>query len=186
MKIIIGLGNPGKEYANTRHNIGFMVIDQLANRQNVNQFKEKFKALIGEYKYGAEKVLLVKPMTFMNASGESVVDILRFYKVEPADIIIIYDDMDLETGRLRIRKKGSAGGHNGMKSIIYQLQTDNFARLRMGIGKPPHNAINFVLGNFGSEEKETLQEMIDKAADAVEMFLDQGTEAAMNKYNEKG
>ena len=186
MKLIIGLGNPGKEYAYTRHNIGFMVVDMIAESFNISSFKEKFNAYIGEGKIGSEKILLVKPQTYMNASGESVVNIVRFYKVDLNDIVVIYDDLDLELGRLRIRNKGSAGGHNGMKSIIYQLQSDEFSRLRVGIGKPPHDAINHVLGKFKPEEQMAVTETVKKSVAAVELLLSEGIEKAMNKYNEKG
>lgn len=183
MKVIVGLGNPGKEYAQTRHNIGFMVIDNLLNNLGGGQYKEKFKAQVAETKIGREKVLLVKPQTYMNASGESVVDIVRFYKIALEDLLVVYDDMDLDLGRLRIRLKGSAGGHNGMKSIIYQLQSDDFPRLRVGIGKAPSQAINYVLGRFREEEKNLVSEAVDKAIKAIETVVDYDVEKAMNLFN---
>lgn len=185
MKIVIGLGNPGSDYAKNRHNVGFMVIDHLAGRLCIEQFKDKFKALIAEVRLGSEKVILVKPMTFMNASGEAVLEIVRFYKEDLSDVLVIYDDMDIELGRLRVRQKGSAGGHNGMKSIIYQLQNDKFPRLRVGIGKPPYDVINYVLGNFTAEEFKVVEEVVEKSADAVEEFINKGIIHTMNIYNEK-
>lgn len=183
MKIVVGLGNPGKEYAQTRHNIGFMVIDQLLIYLGGGQYKEKFKAQVAETKIGREKVLLVKPQTYMNASGESVVDIVRFYKTPLEELLIVYDDMDLDLGRLRIRIKGSAGGHNGMKSIIYQLQSDDFPRLRVGIGKAPAQAINYVLGKFREEEQSLLHEAVDKAIKAIETIVKFDVDKAMNLFN---
>ncbi len=136
MKLIVGLGNPGRQYADTKHNIGFMVVDYLAGKLGIKVDKIKFKSIIGEGFVGTEKIVLAKPQTYMNLSGEAVLDMVQWYKPEPQDMLVIFDDMDLPLGKLRLRMKGSAGGHNGMKSIIYLVQSDEFPRLRIGIGRP--------------------------------------------------
>ena len=160
MKLIIGLGNPGKEYENTRHNVGFNVIDILAKEYDISVTKIKHKALIGEGRIGSEKVLLVKPQTYMNLSGETLIDIYKYYKVDLDNIIVIYDDMDIEPGKIKIRKKGSSGGHNGMKSIIQMIGTEDFPRIRIGIGRPEHNGdeINHVIGAIPEEQIPLLDE----------------------------
>lgn len=185
MKLIVGLGNPGKQYAKTRHNIGFMVIDYLAEQLGINVDKIKFKSIIGEGHVGSEKVVLAKPQTYMNLSGEAVLDMVQWYKIKPEDILVIYDDMDLPTGKLRLRMQGSAGGHNGMKSIIYLIQTDKFPRLRVGIGKPDNNmeTANFVLGRFADKEAELVSQSVKKSMEAVLKVLETGVERAMNEVN---
>ena len=188
MYLVAGLGNPGKQYDMTRHNIGFEVIDYMAEKLDVKVNKLKFKALYGETKIGMEKVLLVKPQTYMNLSGDSIRDFCNFYKIPPENVIIINDDIAIEAGRLRVRSKGSAGGHNGLKSIIYQLNSDNFPRIRVGVGAPKHedyDLADFVLGRFSKEEIPVLEESIIKASKAVEEIIKNNIDSAMNKFNSK-
>jgi PTH1 family peptidyl-tRNA hydrolase len=187
MNIIIGLGNPGKDYVGTRHNVGFEVIDKLAYDYNISVNKSKHKALMAEGTIKDKKVVLLKPQTYMNLSGESVKEALSWYKCSNKDIIVIYDDISLDVGEIRVRQQGSAGGHNGMKSIIQQLGTDEFIRVRIGIGEKPKNwdLADYVLGRFAKEEIEPIIEGFKKAADACEMVLDTGVLSAMNKYNQK-
>lgn len=185
MYIIIGLGNPGKKYEHTRHNAGFDAIDKLAEKYNIKMDKLKHKALIGEGRIGTEKVVLVKPQTYMNLSGESIVSICQFYKPEFDKVIVIYDDIDLDVGKLRIRKKGSAGSHNGMKSIIKCIGTQEFPRIRIGVSKPPEgwDLADFVLSRFPKEQQGDLEESLERAVLTVEEIIDSGIESAMNKYN---
>ncbi|PKM81435.1 MAG: aminoacyl-tRNA hydrolase [Firmicutes bacterium HGW-Firmicutes-14] len=186
MKLIIGLGNPGKNYAATRHNTGFMTIDYLAEKLGIKTDKLKFKSLIGEGLVNGEKVVLAKPQTFMNLSGEAVFDMISWYKAEPGDILVIYDDMDLPLGKIRLRMKGGPGGHNGMKSIIYMIQTEDFPRLRIGIGRPEDErfeSVDYVLGKFNEEEGKIMTTAVKKAADAVVAALETGVEQAMNEVN---
>ncbi len=184
MFIIVGLGNPGRKYQETRHNVGFNTIDLLAYKNNIKINKLKHKALYGEVFWGGEKVLLAKPQTFMNLSGESVRDMMEFYKIEEKNLIVIYDDIDLEVGSLRIRQKGSAGTHNGMRSIIYQIQTDDFPRVRIGIGRPEFADLSdFVTGKFSKEDLAPVQATIKRAALAVESIVKEGLDRAMNKFN---
>ncbi|MDR5659188.1 aminoacyl-tRNA hydrolase [Serpentinicella sp. ANB-PHB4] len=184
MYVLVGLGNPGNKYDGTRHNIGFDTIDIFAANHNIAITKLKHKALIGEGRIFGEKVLLVKPQTYMNLSGESVQDIMNYYKVEPEKLMVIYDDIDLNVGAVRIRQKGSAGTHNGMKSILYNIQTDRFPRIRIGVGRPPHgDLVNFVLGKFTKEEVPLMEEAVKKSSDALTSFIKDGIEIAMNKYN---
>ena len=185
MKIIAGLGNPTKQYEGTRHNVGFSVIYRLADKYNIKMNIARHKALIGTGVIAGEKVMLVMPQTYMNLSGEAVGEIMRYYKAEPSDLIITYDDIDLDVGKLRIRAKGSAGGHNGMKSIIAHVGSEEFDRVRVGIGhKPPEfDLADYVLSRFGKDELPLIRDAVDKAADAVEVIIRSGIEAAMNKYN---
>lgn len=185
MYIIIGLGNPGKKYEHTRHNAGFDAIDKLAEKYNIKMDKLKHKALIGEGRIGTEKVVLVKPQTYMNLSGESIVSICQFYKTEFDKVIVMYDDIDLDVGKLRIRKKGSAGSHNGMKSIIKCIGTQEFPRIRIGVSKPPEgwDLADFVLSRFPKEQQGDLEESFERAVLTVEEIIDSGIESAMNKYN---
>lgn len=186
MYLVVGLGNPGRQYDMTRHNIGFVVIDHLADKLGIKVKKLKFKAIYGEGVIGGEKVLLVKPQTYMNLSGESVRDFVNFYKIPNENIIIIHDDISLAAGRLRIREKGSAGGHNGLKSIIYQLSTDEFIRIKIGVGTPEnkdHELADYVLGRFTKEEIPVLEESIIKASMSVEEIIKNGAQSAMNKFN---
>lgn len=185
MILVVGLGNPGKDYAATRHNVGFMVVDLLADELGVKVDKVKFKSLIGEGRLGSEKVILAKPQTYMNLSGEAVLDIVDYYKIPPEKVVVIVDDMDLPAGRVRLRMKGGSGGHNGMKSIIYQLKTEEFSRLRIGIGKPApeRQTVGYVLGKFADEEKGIMQEALRKSVEAVKEIIEAGAERAMNKVN---
>ena len=185
MKIIAGLGNPTKQYEGTRHNVGFSVIYRLADKYNIKMNIARHKALIGTGVIAGEKVMLVMPQTYMNLSGEAVGEIMRYYKAEPSDLIITYDDIDLDVGKLRIRAKGSAGGHNGMKSIIAHVGSEEFDRVRVGIGhKPPEfDLADYVLSRFGKDELPLIRDAVDKAADAVEVIIRSGVEAAMNMYN---
>ena len=186
MKVIVGLGNPGKKYDNTRHNIGFEALDYIADKKGISINTGKHKALIGTGYMGGEKVLLVKPQTFMNLSGESIRPILDFYKLDLSDILVIYDDISLEPGMLRLRTKGSAGGHNGMKSIIKHLGGDTFPRIRVGIGGEKHpgqDLADYVLGHFKDDEKELLSDALDKAEKAAELFAQDEFSEAMNKYS---
>jgi len=186
MFLIAGLGNPEKKYEGTRHNIGFDAVRILADKSNITLNKNKFRAIVGEGYIGGEKVILVLPQTYMNLSGESVGEIASFYKIENEDIIIIHDDISLETGRLRIRPKGSAGGHNGLKSIISHLGNDNFCRIKIGVGAPKHedyDLADYVLGSFSKEENTILVPVLKDAASAVECIIKQSVSDAMNKYN---
>lgn len=186
MYVIAGLGNPGKKYENTRHNMGFITIDQLAEKHNIKADKLKFKALVGEGRIAGQKVLLVKPQTYMNLSGESIREVMNFYKLEPENLIVIYDDIDIEAGNLRIRKFGSAGTHNGMKSVVYQLQSDRFPRIRLGIGSQKKgDLVDFVIGGFSKEEVPVLEEAVKNAVLAVECIIEEGIDKAMNQYNTK-
>jgi peptidyl-tRNA hydrolase, PTH1 family len=183
--LIIGLGNPGREYELTRHNIGFLAIDRLAERWDVNVSKYKSKALIGEYRKSHEKVVLVKPQTYMNLSGNAVRSVYQFYKLPIEQLLVIYDDLDLPFGFIRIRKSGGSSGQKGMKSIIEQLGTEEFPRIRVGIGRPPGkmNSVDFILNKFKSLENKELSIILDTCADAVECFIEKGIDAAMNRYN---
>ena len=185
MYYIVGLGNPGLQYENTRHNVGFMAIDYLAEKYNINVKKLKHKALYGQGEISGQKVMLIKPQTYMNNSGESVRDFKNFYKFDDDKLIVILDDIDIDFGRIRIKKKGSAGTHNGMKSIIYQTQTDKFPRIKIAVGQKPEymNLANFVLSGFHGEDVDIVREEIIMAAEAIEMMLDTNIDKAMNKYN---
>lgn len=188
MKIIVGLGNPTTKYNKTRHNVGFDTIEQLAKQQNINIKEGKYKGLLGKGVIAGEKVILVKPLTFMNLSGECVGSIVDFYKANPAtDLLVIYDDISLEPGNLRIRAKGSAGGHNGMKNIIAHLGTEEFPRIKVGVGDKPINGdlISHVLGRFSPEDRVDVDHTIDKACEAVETWITKGIDQAMNDYNRK-
>ena len=186
MYVIAGLGNPGKKYENTRHNMGFITIDQLAEKHNIKVDKLKFKALVGEGRIAGQKVMLVKPQTYMNLSGESIREVMNFYKLDPENLIVIYDDIDIEAGTLRIRKFGSAGTHNGMKSVVYQLQSDRFPRIRLGIGSQKKgDLVNFVIGGFSKEEVPVLEEAVNHAVLATECIIEDGIDKAMNQYNTK-
>lgn len=185
MKIIAGLGNPGAKYAGTRHNVGFSVIDEFAERHNIKIETSKHKALIGKGVVAGERVILAMPQTFMNLSGESIRAIMDFYKCTPEDLIVVYDDIDLEAGRLRIRQKGSAGGHNGMKNIILHTGSQDFARVRVGVGKKPDNMdlADYVLSRFGRDDLPVIRQACSEACDALDVILSEGTVAAMNRFN---
>lgn len=184
MYIIVGLGNPGKKYENTHHNMGFITIDQIAGKYDINVNKLKFKALVGEGRIAGQKVLLVKPQTYMNLSGQSVREIMNFYKEPMENLIVIYDDIDIALGTFRIRAKGSAGTHNGMRDIVYQLNDDSFPRIRIGIGgERKGDLVDFVIGNVSKSEKEPLEAAITKVVDAVACYIEEGIDICMNKYN---
>lgn len=183
MYIIAGLGNPGREYERTRHNVGFMVIDELAKKLGIRVTKLKFKSLVGEGNVKGEKIILLKPQTFMNLSGEALYEAVNFYKINLENVIVVYDDKDLDVGKIRIRKKGSSGGHNGMNSIIYLLNSEEFPRVRIGIGNPGEDLVNHVLGEFTEEEKKIIKQATEKAAEAVIDIIENGIEHAMNKFN---
>ena len=186
MKLIVGLGNPENEYSNTRHNMGFDAVNILAKKYNIEINKNKFKALFGQGEIEGEKVILLKPQTFMNLSGEALAEVIKFYKIDVKDIVIIYDDIDTEPGRIRIRKQGSSGTHNGIKSIVSHLGTENFDRIRIGIGKPEHNdMINYVIGKIHEDDYKILEEGIKKAVDATICIIKENIDIAMNKFNKK-
>ncbi|MGI5911277.1 MAG: aminoacyl-tRNA hydrolase [Syntrophomonadaceae bacterium] len=183
MKVIVGLGNPGKKYRDTRHNVGFKVVEELARRHPIEKEENRFDAIIGHIRIAGEKALLVKPLTYMNLSGKTVQPLMRWYKLGLDDLIIVYDDMDLTPGTLRLRAQGGSGGHNGMASIIEYLGSKELARVRIGIGRPDNTAISWVLGIFSPVEQGLINDTIMKAADAVECWVKQGIERAMNEYN---
>lgn len=188
MYIIVGLGNPTKEYENTRHNIGFDTIDAIAEKYDISVLEKKHKALIGKGFIDGKKVILAKPLTYMNLSGESIRELVDYYKIEETEeLIVIFDDISLEVGQLRIRKKGSAGGHNGVKNIIKQLGHDTFMRIKMGVGEKPkgYELADYVLGHFSEMERKIMDDSVRKAVDAVKMMMFEGADAAMNVYNKK-
>ncbi len=187
MKIITGLGNPGTEYAKTKHNVGFMFVDALAEKLGVTEWKDKFDAKVGEGRIGTEKVLLVKPQTYMNDSGRSVGPVMNFYKLAPEDLIVAHDDMDIPAGTIRIRKKGSAGGHNGIKSILAHVGDEHFSRVRIGIGRPlpGWTVVNHVLAAFSEEDAPKITEAINYLIPAVECIVNEDVDMAMNRYNPK-
>ena len=188
MFVILGIGNPGKKYEGTRHNIGFIAMDYMAEKYGIKINKIKHKALIGEGNIAGERVLLVKPQTYVNLSGESLREICAYYKVPTEQVIVIHDDVSLPCGKLRIRTKGSDGGHNGLKSIIYQLSSDSFTRIKIGVGAPPvhFDMADWVLGHFSKEEVLHLSKLVDCVVEeAVPDMIINGAESAMNKYNGK-
>ena len=182
--MITGLGNPDKKYEGTRHNAGFRAVEALADKLNVSISEKRFKGLSCTVTHNGKKLLLLKPLTYMNLSGESVAEAASFYKIEPSHIIVLLDDVNFDCGRMRIRGSGSAGGHNGMKNIILKLGTDAFPRVRIGVGdKGEHDMISHVLGRFGGEERKLMDEVSKAAADAALSIVDEGVPAAMNQYN---
>ncbi len=186
MYIIVGLGNPGKEYNNTRHNIGFDVLDVLAAEENISVMEKKHKAIIGKGVIAGQKCILAKPTTYMNLSGEAVREMVDYYKVdEETQLIVISDDVSLDVGRIRIRKKGSAGGHNGLRNIIFQLGNETFVRVRMGVGEKPKNwdLADYVLGRFSGPEREVLNDSAKKATEAIRLIIAGDVDEAMNRYN---
>lgn len=187
MKVIVGLGNPGPKYAGTRHNVGFDVLDYLAAAPGVGPFRSKFQALIAEAKEGDEPILLIKPETFMNLSGRAVRQVVDFYKLEPARVLIVSDDFNLPLGKLRVRAKGSHGGQNGLRNIQECLGTDEYPRLRLGVGQPGDGeAVDFVLSRFKPGERTAVEDAVAKAAEAVMVWVRQGIDACMNKANGPG
>ena len=185
MYLVVGLGNPEQEYARTRHNMGFDVVNQISKDYHISFERKKFDPIFADGVIEGEKVILVKPQTYMNLSGESVKEIVNFYNIETDKIIVIYDDIDTEKGKIRIRKKGGPGTHNGMKSVINELGSTDFARVRVGIGQPEfkNDMINYVIGKVPEEEQKVLQQGVKKATEAVEEILKNGIEIAMNKFN---
>ena len=185
--IIVGLGNPGRKYDGSRHNVGFDVIDELVDRFHIGGPDRFGKSMIGKGRIGDRKVILVKPLTYMNLSGEAVQEIVHYYKADPSqDLVVISDDIDLEAGHLRLRKKGSAGGHNGLKNIVLHLGTMDFPRIRIGVGAKPdpaYDLADYVLGHFSAQEKKIMDEAVSKAADAVACIVTDGVDLAMNRYN---
>ncbi len=188
MYVIVGLGNPSKEYDNTRHNIGFAAIDALADKYGISVNEAKHKALLGKGVIDGTKVILVKPLTYMNLSGEAVRAVVDYYKIdEEAELIVIYDDISLDVGQLRIRKKGSAGGHNGIKNIIQHLGHDTFLRIKIGVGEKPkgYDLADYVLGHFSKEEQTVMKDALEKVDGAVKLMLMDDVDEAMNRYNKK-
>ena len=185
MKLIVGLGNPGGEYSATRHNVGFMAADELARRWNIGSWKSKSNAQIGEYRTAGDTVLVIKPQTYMNLSGTAVRELARFYKIPPQEVIVIFDDLDLPAGRLRLRMKGGSGGHRGIESLLTHMGTEDFPRIRIGIGRPPAewDVANYVLSKFTDAEQPLLRDAVAKATDAVEYILKHGFTKAMNAFN---
>lgn len=184
--MLVGLGNPGLNYAKTRHNAGFMAIDRFCEVHNVKNFKSKFNALIADCNINGEKILIVKPQTYMNNSGDAVGKISRFYKIAPENTIVVFDDISFPVGVLRIRRKGSAGGHNGIKSIIAALSSENFPRIKIGVGDKPHENAdlkNHVLSNFKADDFEKLGKELDRVVAASELIIKGETDKAMNMYN---
>ena len=184
--LLVCLGNPGDKYENTRHNVGFLTVDELAERARVPVQKLKHRALTNTVELGGAGALLMKPITYMNLSGEAVGEAARFYKIQPDHVLVISDDVSLPLGRLRIRTGGSAGGHNGLKSIIQHLGTDQFPRVKIGVGAKPHpdyDMADWVLSKFAGEDLKTITEAVKKAADAVECYIKDGPDRAMNRFN---
>lgn len=184
--IVVGLGNPGKEYTYNRHNAGFMCMDVICDKYRARVDKAKFKALVGECNIAGKHVLLMKPQTFMNNSGEAIREAADFYNVPAENIIVIFDDISIGVGKLRIRRKGSAGGHNGIKSVIEHLSTNEFPRIKLGVGEKPspeYDLINWVLGNIPESDRKAMSEAYSNAADALEVMLSGDMDRAMNKYN---
>ena len=188
MYLIAGLGNPGKQYEATRHNMGFDTVDCLVEKHNIPQGGVKFNAMYGKGIIGGEKAILMKPLSYMNLSGGPIQEMSGYFKIDPeTELIVIYDDIDLEPGQLRIRKKGSAGGHNGIKDLIKQLGTQKFVRIKVGVGAKPQgwDLADHVLGRFDTQQRKLVDEAQERAAKAVEMILSKGTDAAMNEFNKK-
>ena len=185
MYLIVGLGNPEEEYSKTRHNMGFNTINKISQQYNIEVKQNKFQALYGSGMIEKEKVILLKPQTYMNLSGEAIKEARDFYNVKPEEIIVIYDDIDIEKGKIKLRKKGGPGSHNGMKSVVQELSTTDFIRIRVGIGQPEFKSdmINYVIGKVPEEEQKILQQGTKKAAEAIEEILKNGIDIAMNKFN---
>jgi PTH1 family peptidyl-tRNA hydrolase len=183
-RLIVGLGNPGRKYAGHRHNVGFQCLDRLAEAWGLSFSRRKHKALLAQGQIAGLKVILAKPQTFMNLSGESLERLAHFYQVPPENILVIYDDLDLPVGKIRLRPEGGSGGHKGMKSIIEHLGSDGFPRLRVGIGRPSHgDPVDYVLGDFTPDEQIAVDDAYERAVSAVELWLAEGIAAAMNRYN---
>ncbi|PJI08782.1 MULTISPECIES: aminoacyl-tRNA hydrolase [Clostridium] len=183
MFLIVGLGNPGQKYEHTRHNTGFDAIEKIADRYDIKIDKKKFKGLYGSGIINGEKVILLKPYTYMNLSGESVQEAANFYKMKNENIIVIYDDISLDVGKIRMRGKGSAGGHNGIKNIILNLSSDEFPRIKIGVGNPIGNLVDYVLGRFKDNDRVIIEKVFDVVTEAVSSIVADGLESAMNKFN---
>ena len=183
MKLIVGLGNPGKEYASTRHNMGFMALDRLSDSINVDIDKEDFKGVYGRFKYEDEDIFLLKPLTYMNLSGQSVHALASFFRISPSDIIVVYDDMALPPGKIRLREKGSSGGHKGIQNIMDLFKTDQISRIRVGIGEPTYNCIDFVLGKPNGDEAILIDQALDKTVSALKCCIKEDFYHAMSKFN---
>lgn len=184
MKVIAGLGNPGSQYQGTRHNIGFVLMDMMAESLAL-EFRSKYQGLLAEGKWKGERVFFFKPMTFMNLSGKAMREILNYYKIPSENLLVVYDDMDLPVGKLRLRNKGQAGGHNGIRSILVETGSEDFWRLKIGVGRPPEgwNPADYVLAAFSREDSTTVEEALGKAAEMVKLWLDGDPQKAMNLYN---
>jgi PTH1 family peptidyl-tRNA hydrolase len=185
MRCIVGLGNPGSEYAETRHNVGFLVVDRLAARHQTGVTRRRHRALYGRGTVAGEDCLLVKPQTFMNDSGDAVLRLLLYYRLQPTDVLLVYDDIALDLGVMRLRRGGSDAGHKGVRSVIHYLKTDQVARVRLGVGKPPEgaSAINYVLSPFTRSEADRADELVARGVEAVELVLREGLDVAMNRFN---
>ena len=184
MKLIVGLGNPGRNYAHTRHNMGFDTIDKLADSWGVSIEKENFKGLYTKVKYFDEDVILLKPLTFMNLSGDSIISCMNFFKIDKKDLLVIYDDLDIKPGHLKLKESGSSGGHNGIKSIISNLGSEEFKRIRVGVGKPEFDSvIDYVLKKPSKEEQELIDEAQNNAVEAIKIYLKESFNKAMTLYN---
>jgi len=184
IRLVVGLGNPGARYAHSRHNIGFLIVERFARVHDFDFARKRFNAQIAEGSVGGQRVLLAKPQTFMNLSGEAVGKLFAFYKIAPHDLLVIYDDLDLPLGKMRLRSRGSSGGHHGMESIIARIGTSDFPRLRVGIGRPnPDADIDHVLGSFDPDERTVMNETFARAVDAIDVWLADGITVAMNKFN---
>lgn len=182
--LIVGLGNPGKDYIGTRHNVGYGVIDFLAEKYSINMKKEKFKSFYGQLNIFSKKCIFLKPLTYMNLSGEAVIDAVNYFKINPSNVIVVVDDIDIPFGTIKIKKKGSSGTHNGLKSIIYQLESEDFPRIKVSVGKPKDMDLkDFVLSTFSKSEMKILNKEIEMAANAVEEILKSDIDKAMNKFN---
>ena len=185
LKLIVGLGNPGPKYTRNRHNVGYQFVDNLAKAHELAFTRQQFHAMIAAGKIAGQRVLLAKPLTFMNLSGRAVGALMRFYKLPPSDLLVIYDDLDLSMGRVRIRPGGGSGGHKGMKSIIERLGTGDFARVRIGIGRPQAgDPVNYVLQNLSNDEMIDLEQAFERAREAIIVWLDGGVDMAMNRFNQ--
>lgn len=184
MKLVVGLGNPGKRFSETRHNLGFKVVNELAARHGVQKEEHRFDAILGHCRIEAEKVLLLKPLTYMNLSGKAVYPVMRFYKIQFEDLLVVYDDMDLPTANLRIRAKGGSGGHKGLSSILESLADQDFARIRIGIGRPSFGVTEWVLSSPPADERPEYEAAVLRAADAVECWIKAGIVEAMNRFNQ--
>lgn len=185
MKLIVGLGNPGKQYEQTRHNVGFQTIDRISDKWQIPLTRNKFQAIFGQGTVKGEKVMLLKPLTFMNRSGEAIAPLMKYFQIPTENLLVIYDELDLPTGKLRLRYKGSSGGHNGIKSIIEHVGTQEFKRIRIGIDRPDSqiSVVNYVLGTFTKQENEMIVDAIDRVVSACEMWLEKSFDVCMNVYN---